>query len=183
MEDTAKLYEDLERVLVRREEIAAAVKELGKRITADYQGKEPVVVGILKGAVVFYSDLIREIDLPLRTDFMSVSSYGSGTTSTGELRIRMDLTNGIKGRDVIIVEDIVDTGLTLFNLKKHLAGRGATSIKIATLLDKPARRVVPVGTDYCCFEIADEFVMGYGLDYDQQYRQLPYIAYFDGDLE
>lgn len=176
MEDTAKLYEDLERVLVRREEITAAVKELGKRITADYQGKEPVVVGILKGAVVFYSDLIRELDLPMYTDFMSVSSYGAGTESTGELRIRMDLTNGIKGRDVIIVEDIVDTGLTLFNLKKHLAGRGATSIKIATLLDKPARRRVELEADYSCFTIPDAFVVGYGLDYNEKYRNLPDIG-------
>lgn len=176
MNENAKLYEDLERVLVTREEIAEAVKKLGAQITADYQGKAPVVVGILKGAVVFYSDLIREIDLPLQTDFMSVSSYGSGTQSTGELRIRMDLTNGIKGKDVIIVEDIVDTGLTLYNLKHHLADRGATSIRIATLLDKPARRRVELEADYHCFTIPDAFVVGYGLDYDEHYRNLPDIG-------
>lgn len=176
MEETAKLYEDLERVLVRRDEIAEAVKKLGAQISRDYAGKEPVMVGILKGAVMFYSDLIREIDLPLRTDFMSVSSYGSGTTSTGELRIRMDLSHGIQGRDVIIVEDIVDTGLTLYNLKEHLKNRGANSIKIATLLDKPARRRVELQADYYCFTIPDAFVVGYGLDYDEQYRNLPDIG-------
>lgn len=176
MENTAKLYNDLDRVLVTREEIAVAVKALGAKITADYQGKEPVMVGILKGAVMFYSDLIREIDLPLRTDFMSVSSYGAGTESTGELRIRMDLSHGIAGRDVIIVEDIVDTGLTLHNLKRHLADRGATSIRIATLLDKPARRRVDLEADYHCFTIPDAFVVGYGLDYNEQYRNLPDIG-------
>lgn len=176
MENTAKLYEDLEKVLVTREEIREAVKKLGAQITADYAGKEPVVVGILKGAVVFYSDLIRELDLPMYTDFMSVSSYGSGTQSSGELRIRMDLSHGIAGRDVIIVEDIVDTGLTLFNLKRHLADRGATSIRIATLLDKPARRRVELEADYSCFTIPDAFVVGYGLDYDEKYRNLPDIG-------
>lgn len=176
METTAKMYEDLDRVLVTREEIAQAVKKLGNQITADYAGKAPIVVGILKGAVLFYSDLIREIDLPLEVDFMSVSSYGAGTESSGKLNIRMDLTRDIQGKDVILVEDIVDTGNTLYNLKQLLKDRGATSIRIASLLDKPARRVVDLQADYACFTIPDAFVVGYGLDFDEKYRNLPDIG-------
>ena len=176
MEDTAKLYQDIDHILATREEISRAVKELGARITRDYAGKEPMIVGILKGAIVFYSDLIREIDLPLRTDFMSVSSYGSSTKTSGVVQIRKDLDRDIWGKDVIIVEDIVDSGVTLNYLKSLLSGRGAASIRIATLLDKPARRRVDLKVDYHCFEIPDEFVVGYGLDYDEQYRNLPDIG-------
>lgn len=176
MERDAKLYDDLSKVLVTREEIQAAVKRLGAQITADYKGKEPVVIGILKGAVLFYSDLIREIDLPLRTDFMAVSSYGSATKSTGVVKVLKDLDRAITGQDVLIVEDIVDSGMTLSYLKKMLADRGATSIKIVTLLDKPARRRVELKADYYCFIIPDEFVVGYGLDYDEKYRNLPDIG-------
>lgn len=176
MDKSAKLYQDIDHILVKRSEIQAAVQRLGAQITADYAGKEPMIVGILKGAVVFYSDLIREIDLPLRTDFMSVSSYGRSTKSSGVVQIRKDLDRDITGMDVIIVEDIVDSGVTLHYLKELLSVRGAASIRIATLLDKPARRRVDLKADYSCFVIPDEFVVGYGLDYDEQYRNLPDIG-------
>lgn len=187
METTAKLYNDLEKILVTRDEIAQAVKKLGARIAEDYAGKTPVVVGILKGAVVFYSDLIREIDLPLQTEFMSVSSYGSATKSTGVVQIKLDLKLDVMNRDVLIVEDIVDSGMTLHYLKEHLSERGAKSVRIATLLDKPARRRVDLTADYYCFTIPDEFVVGYGLDYAEKYRNLPDIGvlakriYADGE--
>ena len=176
MDSNAKLYQDLDRVLVRREEIAAAVKQLGQKITEDYAGRTPIVVGILKGAVVFYSDLIREIDLPLQTEFMSVSSYGAATRTTGVVKINLDLRLDVTGRDVLIVEDIIDSGVTLHYLKQHLSDRGAASIRICTLLDKPARRRVDLKADYFCFTIPDEFVVGYGLDYAEKYRNLPDIG-------
>ncbi|MGN1019132.1 MAG: hypoxanthine phosphoribosyltransferase [Aristaeellaceae bacterium] len=176
MENNAKLYQDLSKILVTREEIAAAVKKLGQQITKDYEGRELMVVGILKGAIVFYSDLIREIDLPLRTDFMAVSSYGSATKSSGVVQLRKDLDRPIEGMDVLIVEDIVDSGMTLSYLKRVFANRGAASVRIATLLDKPARRRVDLKADYFCFEIPDEFVVGYGLDFDEKYRNLPDIG-------
>ena len=176
MERDAKLYQDLTKVLVTRDEIAKAVKELGARITKDYAGTAPVLIGILKGAVVFYSDLIREIDLPLTTEFMAISSYGSATKSSGVVQVLKDLNRDITGKDVMIVEDIVDSGMTLSYLKKYLADRGASSIKIVTLLDKPARRRVELTADYFCFTIPDEFVVGYGLDYDEKYRNLPDIG-------
>ncbi|MGN0970860.1 MAG: hypoxanthine phosphoribosyltransferase, partial [Aristaeellaceae bacterium] len=146
------------------------------QITKDYEGRELMVVGILKGAIVFYSDLIREIDLPLRTDFMAVSSYGSATKSSGVVQLRKDLDRPIEGMDVLIVEDIVDSGMTLSYLKRVFANRGAASVRIATLLDKPARRRVDLKADYFCFEIPDEFVVGYGLDFDEKYRNLPDIG-------
>lgn len=176
MERNAMLYGDLTQVLVTREEIDAAVRKLGRQITADYAGKEPVFIGILKGAVVFYSDLIRQIDLPLRTEFMAISSYGSATKSSGVVRVLKDLDRDITGQDVLIVEDIVDSGMTLSYLKSNLMGRGAASIRIVTLLDKPARRRVELKADYFCFTIPDEFVVGYGLDYDEKYRNLPDIG-------
>ena len=176
MEISANLYADLERVLITREEIAASVRRLGKQITQDYAGSAPVVVCVLKGAALFYSDLIREIDLPITTDFMSASSYGSGTSPEHDVRIRKDLDQSVAGRDVILVEDIVDTGNTLHFLKGYLAGKGANSVKIATLLDKPARRKVDLRADYYCFTIPNAFVVGYGLDYDEKYRNLPDIG-------
>ena len=176
MNQTAALYRDLDRVLITEEEIRAAVRALGETITRDYAGKSPVLLGILKGAVVFYTDLMREIDLPVTCEFMAVSSYGRSTKSTGVVEIRKDLDHDITGRDVLIVEDIVDSGVTLSYLKKHLTTRGAASIRIATLLDKPARRRVELDVDYSCFEIPDAFVVGYGLDYDERYRNLPDIG-------
>ena len=177
MDENSELYKDLDRVLLKRDEIAVKVRELGQQITRDYAGKKPVMVCILKGASVFFTDLIREIDLPLTLDFMAISSYGSATKSSGVVRILKDLDNDILGKDVIIVEDIVDTGITLNYLMKILIQRGAASLKIAALLDKTARRKVPdLQVDYVCFDIPDAFVVGYGLDYDQKYRNLPDIG-------
>ncbi|MBR3430290.1 MAG: hypoxanthine phosphoribosyltransferase [Clostridia bacterium] len=171
------MYKDLEKVLITKEEISLKVKELGRRISQDYAGKSPVMVCILKGAAVFFSDLIREIDLPLTLDFMAISSYGSATKTSGVVRILKDLDNDILGKDVIVVEDIVDSGITLNYLQKLLKQRGANSLRIATLLDKPARRKIPdLRIDYFCFDIPDAFVVGYGLDYDQKYRNLPDIG-------
>jgi len=176
MNTNAALYDDLEKILVTREEIAKAVRELGQKLTRDYAGKEPVMICILKGASVFFTDLIREIDLPLTAEFMSISSYGSSTKSSGVVRILKDLDRDITGRDVLVVEDIVDSGMTLHYLKDVLRTRNAASIAIVTLLDKPARRRVELKTDYSCFNIPDAFVVGYGLDYDEKYRNLPDIG-------
>lgn len=176
MENNRAMYNDLESILYTKEELAEAVKKLGQRITQDYQGKKPVLICILKGASVFFVDLIREIDLPLEIDFMVVSSYGASTKSSGEVKLVKDLDRSINGRDVIVVEDIVDSGMTLSFLKRTLLGRGAASLRIATLLDKPARRRVELSVDYSCFEIPDAFVVGYGLDYDEVYRNLPDIG-------
>ena len=177
MDLTSELYKDLDSVLISKEDIAEKVSALGRRITEDYSGKNPVMVCILKGAAVFFTDLIREIDLPLTLDFMAISSYGSATKTSGVVRILKDLDNDILGKDVIVVEDIVDTGITLSYLSKILKQRGAKSLRIATLLDKPARRKVnDLKVDYMCFDIPDAFVVGYGLDYDQKYRNLPDIG-------
>ena len=177
MDQNSELYKDLDRILLTREEIAGKVRELGQQITCDYAGKSPVLVCILKGASVFFTDLIREIDLPLTLDFMAISSYGSATKTSGVVRILKDLDNDILGKDVIVVEDIVDSGVTLSYLTKLLMQRGAKSLRIATLLDKPERRKVKdLKVDYMCFHIPDAFVVGYGLDYDQVYRNLPDIG-------
>ena len=173
MENQAALYQDLEKILLTREQIQQAVRELGKRITKDYAGKSPVMICILKGAVVFFSDLIREIDLPL---FISISSYGVSTKSSGVVRLLKDLDRDISGQDVLVVEDIVDSGMTLHYLKGVLENRNAASISIVTLLDKPARRRVPLEVQYPCFDIPDAFVVGYGLDYAEKYRNLPDIG-------
>ena len=177
MEQSAKMYGDLEKILVTKEEIESKVRELGKTITRDYEGKEPVMVCILKGAFMFFSDLVREIDLPLTTDFMAISSYGSATKTSGVVRVLKDLDNDILDKDVILVEDIVDTGVTLSYLRSMLLHRGAASIRIAALLDKTARRKVKdLKVDYVCFDIPDAFVVGYGLDFSQKYRNLPDIG-------
>ena len=177
MDGHEELYNDLECVLLTREEIAAKVQELGKQITRDYAGKKPVLVCILKGAAVFFADLIREISLPLTLDFMAISSYGSATKTSGVVRILKDLDNDILGKDVIVVEDIVDSGITLSYLTKILMQRGAKSLRIAALLDKPARRKVQdLTVDYSCFNIPDAFVVGYGLDFNQTYRNLQDIG-------
>lgn len=169
------MHPDAARVLLSEEQIQAKVRELGRRITSDYAGKEVVLVGILKGAVLFLADLARAIDLPLSLDFMSVSSYGHSTKSSGIVRIIKDLDESIEGKHVIIVEDIVDTGLTLNYLKETLAGRDPASLKICALLDKEARRKVAVTVDYVGFAIPDEFVVGYGLDFAGKYRNCPEI--------
>lgn len=166
----------IKQVLVSEEEIKAKVKELGAIITTDYKGKDLIVVGILKGAVIFMSDLCRHIKLPILMDFMAVSSYGTSSFSTGEVRIIKDLDFSVENKDVLVVEDIIDTGHTLSYLTDNLKKRGANSVKIVTLLDKPERRQADVPVDYLGFEIPDEFVVGYGLDYAEQYRNLPYVA-------
>jgi hypoxanthine phosphoribosyltransferase len=159
------------------DEIAARITELGEQITRDYADKDLVLIGVLKGSVIFLADLMRAIDLKLTIDFMSVSSYKDGTVSSGDVEILKDLTNPIRGKDVIIVEDIVDTGLTLFRLTEILGSRGANSIKIATLLDKPEPRIKKeLKIDYCGFEIENKFVVGFGLDAANRYRNLPFIG-------
>ncbi len=176
MDTNAALYQDLEKILVKREDIAKAVQDLGKQLTEKFRGESPVFVCILKGASVFFTDLIREIDAPLTTDFMVVSSYGSSTKTTGIVKIVKDLDKPVVGKHVVLVEDIVDSGMTLSYLKKVFANREAASVSIATLLDKPARRRVDLHVDYSCFNIPDAFVVGYGLDYHEKYRNLPDIG-------
>lgn len=171
------LDKDIQEVLVTREEIQAAVEKLGRQLTQDYQGKEVVVIGILRGAAIFLADIIREMDVYLDIDFMDVSSYGGGTESSGEVKIIKDLDTQLEGRHVLVVEDIIDTGRTLKYLVDLFHYRKAASVKICTLLDKPARRVIKdIIPDYVGLEVPDEFVVGYGLDYQQQYRNLPYIG-------
>ncbi len=163
------------KTLLTREEVEKRIKELAKEIEKDYCGKDLLVIGLLKGSIMFMSDLIKEMDLPVMIDFMSVSSY-SGTTSTGVINVLKDTDISVKDKDVLIVEDIIDTGLTLSHVKKLLEDRGTKSLKICTLLDKPSRRTVEMKGDYVGFEIPDEFVVGYGLDYDQHHRNLPYVG-------
>lgn len=162
--------------MLTEEEIKTRIKELGEEITRDYKDKNLLVVGILKGAIIFMAELCKNIDLPIMIDFMAVSSYGTSSQSTGEVRIIKDLDFSVEGKDVLIVEDIIDTGLTLSYLSDNLKKRGANSVKIATLLDKPDRRNVEVEIDYLGFSIPDEFVVGYGLDYAENYRNLPFVA-------
>jgi hypoxanthine phosphoribosyltransferase len=163
-------------VLLSEEQIKEKVAELGAQITLDYAGKTPFFLGVLKGSYVFMSDLTRCVDLPCTMDFMAVSSYGGGTSTTGAVRITKDLTHDIEGKDVIVVEDILDSGTTLSYLKGYLANRKPASLKLVTLLDKPARRRADITADYCGFTVPDEFVVGYGLDFAERYRNLPYIG-------
>lgn len=171
-----RMEDFVKEVIVSEEDIAKRIKELGQVITKDYKDKDLVVIGILKGAVIFMSELVKNIKLPIVMDFMAVSSYGKSTISTGEVRIIKDLDFSVEGKELLIVEDIIDTGLTLNYLTDILKKRGANSVKICTLLDKPERRSVEVKVDYLGFEIPDEFVIGYGLDYAEQYRNLPYVG-------
>ncbi len=163
-------------VMLSAEKIEERIKEMAATISIDYEGKRPLLIGVLKGAIIFLSDLIRHIKVPIEIDFMAVSSYGADTTSSGVVRIQKDLEQSITDKDVIIVEDIVDTGLTLNYLYDNLASRRPRSLKVVTLLDKPERRKVKFNPDYCGFEIPDRFVIGYGLDYGENYRQLPDIC-------
>ena len=170
------MKDDIERVLFTEKDLAGAVKRLGKKISADYEGKNLMLVSVLKGSIAFMADLMREITIPISIDFMSVSSYGSGAKTSGVVKIIKDLDHDLSGYDVLIVEDILDSGLTLSYLKNIFNQRNVNSIKIATLLDKPERRQVEITPDYSCFVCPDEFVVGYGLDYDQKYRNLPYVG-------
>ena len=168
--------QDIEKVLFSEEELKQRVKELGERITADYRGKEPVLITVLRGSYIFMADLSRAIDLPCVIDFMSVSSYGKGTTSSGQVQITKDLSEEIEGKDVIVVEDILDSGNTLSYLLEILEARKPASVRLCTLLDKPERRVKNIRADYSGFTIPDAFVVGYGLDYAEKYRNLPYVG-------
>ncbi len=172
------MEKDIAKVLLSEEQIQNRVREMGAQIARDYEGKNPAMVCILKGAVMFYTDLLRAIPIKLTMDFMAVSSYGKHTKSSGEVEIRKDLSTSIENRHVIIVEDIIDSGFTLTYLTRMLAARGASSIAIATLLDKPSRRApgITLKSDYYGFEVGNEFVVGYGLDYAETYRNLPYIG-------
>lgn len=170
------LNEVLEKTLISEEEIKARVSELAKQIEKDYEGKAPTVIGVLKGSIMFYTDLVRQINLPLTVDFMSISSYGAGVNSSGEVKIIKDIDGKIGGKDVIIVEDIIDSGYSMNCLLKLFATRSPKSVKVCALLDKPSRREIPVPIDYTGFQVANEFVVGYGLDYAGLYRNIPFIG-------
>ena len=170
------LHNDIERILISETEIEAIVTDIAKRISEDYQGKKLLLLCILKGSVVFMGDLMKHISIPVQIDFMKVSSYGSGTTS-GNLKIKLDLNrDDLDTTDILIIEDIIDSGKTLSALTKYLAERGAKSVRSCTRLDKPSRREVEFTPDYTGREIPDEFVIGYGLDYDEDYRALPFVG-------
>ena len=170
------LEHDIDHVLFSEEQLAQRVAEIAAQIDKDYAGKEPLLVSVLRGSFVFMADLVRQITVPCTVDFMAVSSYGSGTTSSGQVKIVKDLSETIEGKDVIVVEDILDSGNTLSYLLKLLEARRPSSIRLCTLLDKPERRTKPVEVQYSGFTIPDEFVVGYGLAYDERYRNLPYIG-------
>lgn len=170
------MHKDVERIMLDEQTVQSKVKEMAGLLDKLYEGRTPVVVCILKGSVMFYADLIRNMKVPMILDFMAVSSYGAGSISSGELQIKKDLTVDIKGKDVLIVEDIIDSGNTLYKLKQILNAREPASVNIVTLLDKPERREVPMEPEYTCFTIEDEFVIGYGLDYAEKYRNLPYVG-------
>ncbi|MBM6939411.1 hypoxanthine phosphoribosyltransferase [Pseudoflavonifractor phocaeensis] len=170
------LEQDIDHVLFSEEQLAQRVAEIAARIDKDYAGKEPLLVSVLRGSFIFMADLVRQITIPCTVDFMAVSSYGSGTTSSGQVKIVKDLSENIEGKNVIVVEDILDSGNTLSYLLRLLEARHPASIRLCTLLDKPERRTKPVAVQYSGFTIPDEFVVGYGLDYDERYRNLPYIG-------
>jgi len=166
-------------VMIGKEELNERIRELGAEISRDFKGESILAICVLKGAVIFMSDLIRELNVETKIDFMAVSSYGASTESTGVVRILKDLDSNIEGENVIIVEDIIDSGLTLKYLKEYLMARNPKTLKICTLLDKPERRVADVKADYIGFSIENKFIVGYGLDYNQLYRNLPYISYLE----
>ncbi len=170
------MHKDIEKILITEKEIADKCVEIGRQLSEEYRGKFPLLVGVLKGATFFMSDLARHIETHVELDFMDVSSYGSGTRSSGEVKILKDLDAKVEGRDLLIVEDIIDSGLTLSYLVDLFKYRKANSIKIVTLLDKPSGRTADIKADIVGFEVPDAFVVGYGLDYDEKYRNLPYIG-------
>lgn len=170
------MLRDVEKVLLTEEEIAAKIAELGKKISEDYKGKNLLLISVLKGSVVFMADLMRAITIDCRIDFMAVSSYGSGSVSSGNIKIKKDLDIDLAGYDLLVVEDILDSGNTLSQLKKLLLERNPNSFKICTFLDKPERRTADIEADYVGFTIPDAFVVGYGLDYDEKYRNIPCLG-------
>ena len=163
------------RVMIAKEDITKKVRELGAKLTEDFKGHDVMLIGVLKGSFIFMADLVREIKLPIEMDFISAKSY-RGTTTTGVVNVKMDTHLEIEGKTVMLVEDILDTGKTLSALRETMYSRGARDVKIVTFLDKPARRVADINADYCCYTIEDRFVVGYGLDYNEQYRNLDYIG-------
>ncbi len=172
---------DIQSTLISRERLQERIREMGAEITRDFRDQPPIMVCILKGAFVFFADLIRCVDLPIRIDFMAASSYFSGTESSGEVHVTKDLPLDITGKNIMLVEDIIDSGRTLAYLKRLLLSRNARSVTVTTLLDKPSRRVVDLKPDYCGFTIPDSFVIGYGLDYAEKYRNLPEIGILSPD--
>ena len=170
------LEKDIKKVLVSHDEIVEAAKKLGETLTKEYQGKNPIFVGILKGSVPFMAELINHVDTHIELDFMLVSSYHGGTASSGIINIIKDIDQDITGRDILFVEDIIDTGRTLVEVKKMFKNKGCLDVRCVTLLDKPSRRVCEIEADYVGFEVPNEFVVGYGLDYNQKYRNLPFIG-------
>jgi hypoxanthine phosphoribosyltransferase len=170
------MHDDVQEILLTEDQIRERVAELGQQLAADYVGRFPVLVSVLKGSIIFLADLVRSMPVPLSVDLMELSSYGASTESSGQVRILKDLSGPISGRDVIVVEDIIDTGLTLNYLLHYLRDRNPSSVTICCLLDKPARRLAEIQIDYRGFTIPDRFVIGYGLDYDERYRNLPYIG-------
>jgi hypoxanthine phosphoribosyltransferase len=175
-EAAESMRNDIERILITEEEIQAKIKEIAGRLTEEYRGRFPLAIGVLKGAMPFMADLLKRVDTYLEMDFMDVSSYGRSTSSSGEVKILKDLNTPVAGRDVLIIEDIIDSGLTLSYLVELFRYRKANSIKIVTLLDKPAGRKADIEADYVGFVVPNEFVVGYGLDYAERYRNLPFIG-------
>lgn len=173
------MREDVKKVLFDEEQLSKKVRELGEQISKDYKGKDLLVVGVLKGSVVFAADLIKSIDIPCEIDFMAVSSYGNSTESSGVVRILKDLDHSIEGKHVLLVEDIVDSGITLTYLLKYLKARKAESIEIVSLLNKPERRTADLEVKYIGFEVPNEFIVGYGIDYAEKYRNLPFVGILD----
>jgi hypoxanthine phosphoribosyltransferase len=170
------MNDDIKKILIDEDELRAIVERLGEQITEDYKGKDVLLIGILKGSVIFMADLMRAIDLPCNIDFMAVSSYGSGTESSGRVKINKDLDNDIQGKDIIIIEDILDSGKTLYYIRDILSARKPASVKICTLFDKPERREADIKADYIGSLVPNEFIVGYGLDYAEYYRNLPFIG-------
>ena len=169
------MEKDIQEILISEEQLQARIRELGEILTSEYADKDPIIVGVLKGVVIFYADMIRQIKTHCQMDFMWISSY-EGTNSTGNMIVRKDISSDITGRHVLILEDIYDTGNSLSFVHEHLLSKGPASLKICTLLDKPEGRVVPLEADYTCFTVPDEFVVGFGLDYNEAYRNLPYVG-------
>lgn len=167
---------EIERILISKRKLQARVKEVAKELDAYYEGKSPIAICILKGSVVFFSDLLREMTVPVSMEFMKVSSYGASTQSSGKLSVGLDILSNIEGKHVLIVEDIIDSGNTMYVLKEMLQTRNPADIRIVSLLDKPSRRTANIQPDFKCFEIEDEFVIGYGLDYAEKYRDLPFVG-------
>ena len=175
-ERTHNMRDDIDHILVTEEQLQDEIASMGRRLTEEYGGKELLLIGVLKGAIMFIVDLARAIDLPLTMDFMAVASYGASTKTSGIVRILKDLDSSIEGKDVLVVEDIIDSGLTLNYILETLRNRNPASVRVCTLLNKVERRQVDVPIDYICFNIPDEFVVGYGLDYNQIYRNLPFVG-------